>query len=574
MNTTSEEYLLEDAWKVLLDGNSTPIMNITVGWMDGPTGKLIDQTISVISVIVLFTTMISLGCTMELSRIKVHILKPKGVLIAVFSQYGIMPLTAFSLAKMFRLSSIESLSVLICGCCPGGTLSNIFSLALNGDMNLSIVMTTCSTVLAFGMMPLLLYLYCKGLSLANKVPYREISITLVLMLIPCGIGIFLNHKYPKYSKTITKTGLFILLVTAIIIGILSGMSIGNTLWMLFSPRLLVTTALMPGIGYTLGYALSCLCRLPERCKRTVSMETGCQNIQLCATILKVAFRQEEIGSLYLFPLIFLVFQLSEALILVVIYQSYERIKRTKEHSAKMIYVPVENTMEHLTLPEFEKPRDPAVTFKSMEAILQKYFIGSEALWDVLRTKKSRYKCKCFHTVFSAPAIDVQHGPKFGSSTTPEKPTAQLDYMEMTQTAQPNDEMIQPERPDLTFQAPVAGLQGKKIMQKSGNCARSQCIMTVNEEMMCDARFYMYADKNKGNLPSEAPRSSGLPDHVACVSGTNAMPQGVWPHTEGAYQLQDQRSANGKGTSTGTLPQIGSGHQGQYREQEARTLQPF
>ncbi|XP_041070070.1 sodium/bile acid cotransporter [Carcharodon carcharias] len=364
MNITGEEHLAKDAWNVLANGNSTPTPNLTVGWMEQPTGKLIDQTITVISVIALFITMISLGCTMELPMIKLHILKPKGVLIAVFSQYGIMPFTAFSLAKMFSLSSIESLSLLICGCCPGGTLSNIFSLALNGDMNLSIVMTTCSTGLALGIMPLLLYLYCKGLSLASKVPYREISMTLVLTLIPCGIGIFLNSKYPKYSKTITKTGLFILLGAALIIGILSGMSIGNTVWMLFSPRLLIATALMPTIGYTFGYALSCLCRLPERCKRTVSMETGCQNVQLCATILKVAFRQEDIAALYLFPFIFLVFQLSEALILIVIYQSYQRIKKSKEQSAKMIYVPVEDTMKQLTASELAKPCGPADTSES------------------------------------------------------------------------------------------------------------------------------------------------------------------------------------------------------------------
>ncbi|GCB62432.1 hepatic sodium/bile acid cotransporter isoform X1 [Scyliorhinus torazame] len=364
MNVTGEEYLVDDAWNSLL--NLTPVSNRTVGWIEQPKGRLMDQTITVISVIVLFITMISLGCTMELPMIKLHTLKPKGVLIAVFSQYGIMPFTAFSLAKMFRLSTMESLSVLICGCCPGGTLSNIFSLALNGDMNLSIVMTTCSTVLALGMMPLLLYLYCKGLSLANKVPYKEISTSLFLTLIPCGIGIFLNSKYPKYSKIITKTGLFILLLAALIIGILSGMSIGTALWMFFSSRLLVTTALMPAIGYTLGYALSCLCRLSERCKRTVSMETGCQNVQLCATILKVAFRQEDIGALYLFPFIFLAFQLSEALILIVIYQSYERIKKSKEPSAKMTYVPVEDTREQLTLPVRAKPCDPVVTFKSGE----------------------------------------------------------------------------------------------------------------------------------------------------------------------------------------------------------------
>lgn len=35
------------------------------------------------------------------------------------------------------------------------------------------------------------------------------------------------------------------------------------------------------------------------CRRTVSMETGCQNIQLCSTILNVTFPPEVIGPLFL-----------------------------------------------------------------------------------------------------------------------------------------------------------------------------------------------------------------------------------------------------------------------------------
>ncbi|XP_062926812.1 hepatic sodium/bile acid cotransporter [Mobula hypostoma] len=359
MNITGMEHFQAE----VSNGNSTPGINATLEWRYGAMGKLTDLAISITSIIILFITMISLGCTMEISRIKEYILKPKAVLIALFSQYGIMPLTAFSLSKIFRLSSIEALSVLICGCCPGGTLSNIFSLAVDGDMNLSIVMTTCSTTLALGMMPLLLYLYCKGLSLVNKVPYRKIILTLVSTLIPCSIGIFLNHRYPKYSKVITKTGLFIFLIAAIIIVILSVTLIGATLWTIFIPRLIVTTALMPAVGYTLGYALSSLCRLSKRCTRTVSMETGFQNIQLCSTILKVTFSQEEIGALYLFPIIFLVFQLTEALVLVMIYRSYERIKKHKQNDTKMICLTLENTTDHLTLPEPDRPRDSAVILK-------------------------------------------------------------------------------------------------------------------------------------------------------------------------------------------------------------------
>ena len=56
------------------------------------------------------------------------------------------------------------------------------------------------------------------------------------------------------------------------------------------------------------------------------METGCQNIQLCATILKVAFSPEVIGPLYLFPLIYIVFQGAEALVFILLFRCYEEFK--------------------------------------------------------------------------------------------------------------------------------------------------------------------------------------------------------------------------------------------------------
>lgn len=95
-----------------------------------------DLALSVILVIMLLIIMLSLGCTMEFSKIKAHFLKPKGLAIALVAQYGIMPLTAFVLGKLFRLNNIEALAILVCGCSPGGNMSNLFSLAVKGDMNL------------------------------------------------------------------------------------------------------------------------------------------------------------------------------------------------------------------------------------------------------------------------------------------------------------------------------------------------------------------------------------------------------------------------------------------------------
>ncbi|KAM3861021.1 hepatic sodium/bile acid cotransporter [Diretmus argenteus] len=290
-----------------------------------------DKAISAFMVIILFITMVSLGCTMEVEKIKVHIVKPKGVAIAVVAQYGVMPLTAFSLAKVFQLAPMEAVTVLICGCSPGGNLSNLLTLALQGDMNLSIVMTSCSTVLALGMMPLLLYLYCQGFSnLQDAIPYKDIILALVMVLIPCGIGILINHYRPQYSKIISKVGLSIMMIAAVVIGVMASITVGGAILTMLSGPFMAIGALMPLIGYIFGYSLSFIFRLSGREGRTTAMETGCQNVQLCSTILKVAFPQEVIGPLFLFPMVYVAFQLIEAVALILLFRGHQWLKHKQK----------------------------------------------------------------------------------------------------------------------------------------------------------------------------------------------------------------------------------------------------
>lgn len=300
---------------------------------------LLNKSINVLTILMLFLTMVSLGCTMEVSKIKKHLLKPKGVAIALLAQFCIMPVTAFSLAKILQMDPVKAVTVLICGCCPGGTLSNVFSLALKGDMNLSIVMTTCSCIVALGMMPLLLYIFCQGFSgLENAVPYVGITITLALTLIPCTVGILVNYFKPNYAPIVTKTGLAILILCSILVAVLSGMAVKDVLWMIFMPDVLAVAALMPLIGFMLGYVMSAVCRLNSQCCRTISMETGCQNIQLCTAILKVAFPPAVIGPMFLFPLIYILFQCSEALLLTLCYRCYKTVKAPAEDAGPCVEV--------------------------------------------------------------------------------------------------------------------------------------------------------------------------------------------------------------------------------------------
>ncbi|KAM9339224.1 LOW QUALITY PROTEIN: uncharacterized protein slc10a1 [Symphorus nematophorus] len=300
---------------------------------------VIDKTINTLLIVTLTIVMVSMGCTMEVSKIKTHIMKPKGVAIAALAQYGVMPLTAFSLAKAFQLSEFTAVVVLICGCCPGGSLSNILALALKGDMNLSIVMTCCSTLLALGMMPLLLYIYCQGFpNLQNAVPYVDILISLVMLLIPCGVGILINYYRPKYAKIIIKVSLTVLMITVLVIGILATIGIGGNILTVLSPPLMAVAALMPLIGYAFGYIISALFKLSQAERRTVAMETGCQNIQLCSTILKIAFQPAMVGPLFLFPFVYGAVQLMEAGVLIVLFRGHQMFTRKKKVYNSVQYV--------------------------------------------------------------------------------------------------------------------------------------------------------------------------------------------------------------------------------------------
>lgn len=67
------------------------------------------------------------------------------------------------------------------------------------------------------------------------------------------------------------------------------------------------------------------------------MESGCQNAQLCSAILKVAFAPEIIGPLYFFPLLYLLFQLGEGFLLILVFRIHDRIKQA---NGKYSYAPL------------------------------------------------------------------------------------------------------------------------------------------------------------------------------------------------------------------------------------------
>ncbi|XP_070817687.1 sodium/bile acid cotransporter 4 [Chaetodon trifascialis] len=277
--------------------------------------------------LVLCFTMLGLGCTVDVSQLGEHIRRPIGVLLALVCQFVIMPLVAFLLALAFSLNDVAAMAVLLCGCCPGGNLSNIMSLLVHGEMNLSIIMTISSTLLALVLMPLCLWIYSRAwinTPVVNLMPFGAIILTLCSTLIPIGLGVMLRYRYTRVADVVLKVSLWSLLVTLVMLFILTGAMLGPELLSTIPPSVYVVAVLMPLCGYAAGYGLAVLFDLPPNSRRSVSLETGCQNVQLCTAILKLAFPPQLMGGMYMFPLLYALFQAAEAGIFILAYRVYRK----------------------------------------------------------------------------------------------------------------------------------------------------------------------------------------------------------------------------------------------------------
>ncbi|XP_037530986.1 sodium/bile acid cotransporter 4 [Nematolebias whitei] len=271
--------------------------------------------------------MLGLGCTVEVSQLGEHIRRPVGVLLALLCQFVIMPLVAFLLALAFSLDDVAAIAVLLCGCCPGGNLSNIMSLLVHGEMNLSIIMTISSTLLALVLMPLCLWIYSRAwinTPVVNLLPFRAIILTLCSTLIPIGLGMMLRYRYTRVADMVLKASLWSLLITLVMLFILTGVMLGPDLLSTIPASVYMVAVLMPLCGYAAGYGLAVLFHLPPNCRRAVSLETGCQNVQLCTTILKLAFPPHLMGGMYMFPLLYALFQAAEAGLFILGYRMYRK----------------------------------------------------------------------------------------------------------------------------------------------------------------------------------------------------------------------------------------------------------
>lgn len=205
--------------------------------------RVIDR-LFVYSVIILVSILyINFGAAINLSSIKEILRRPVGPVICFVCQFIFMPLAAYGLGfALFKNSHEMALGLFFTGISPGGGASNMWTLLLGGNINLSIAMTTISTLAAFGMMPL--WIFTLGKTIFDRanlgVPYARISSMAAGLLIPLGIGLLIQRFMPKTAKLlvrILKPLSLILILFIVIFAIITNLYI----FQLFSWQVTFTT---------------------------------------------------------------------------------------------------------------------------------------------------------------------------------------------------------------------------------------------------------------------------------------------------------------------------------------------
>ena len=230
--------------------------------------------------------MFGMGLTLNLHDFKIVFSRPKDVIVGCLAQFTIMPLLAWTLARVFALDEALTLGVVLVGCCPGGTASNVITYLAKGDLALSVGMTGVSTLLAPFMTPLLTWALA-GKSVNVDVTGMLLSILWVVIL-PIVIGLLVKWIWPKFTERATDylpafSSLAIAFIVAIIIS-------ANADKLLTGGLLIVTVVILHNVcGLSLGYLIGRLLGLSEPKKRAVSIEVGMQNSGLASSLATIHF---------------------------------------------------------------------------------------------------------------------------------------------------------------------------------------------------------------------------------------------------------------------------------------------
>ena len=202
--------------------------------------------------------MFGMGLTLAPQDFKVVLSRPKDILLGCLTQFTVMPLLALGLTWAFALPKELAIGVILVGCCPGGTASNVITYLAKGDLALSVGMTAASTLLAPLLTPLLVWLLAG--TMVNVDTLGMLMSIVYVVIAPIVCGLLCQRFLPALTKRVTP---YLPAFSSVVIAMVVGIVVSHNADRLLTAGLLVVAVVMIhnllglGIGFTVG---RCACR--------------------------------------------------------------------------------------------------------------------------------------------------------------------------------------------------------------------------------------------------------------------------------------------------------------------------
>ncbi|MDM7851415.1 bile acid:sodium symporter family protein [Pseudochrobactrum kiredjianiae] len=253
-----------------------------LGFVFPETFKLFGPYIVTLLGIIMF----GMGLTLSVDDFREVVRRPVDVGIGVASQFLIMPLLAVLLTKIIPMSPEVAAGVILVGCCPGGTSSNVMTYLGKGDVALSVACTSVTTLAAPLVTPFLVWMFASQFLPVDAMA-MFLSIVKVI-LVPLALGVVAQKLIPGIVKSaipvlplVSVTGI-VLIVAAVVAGSKGAIATSGLL-------IFVVVVLHNGIGYLLGFTAAKLTGMSLAKRKAIAIEVGMQNSGLGAALANAHF---------------------------------------------------------------------------------------------------------------------------------------------------------------------------------------------------------------------------------------------------------------------------------------------
>jgi BASS family bile acid:Na+ symporter len=214
--------------------------------------ELLSRAIPVTVLVFVVSSMLGVGLSLTVKQIFAPLRNPRLVSLALLTNFVLMPLGAFAIARLLRLDEPLGVALLLLGTAAGAPFLPLLARISKGNLAFAVGLMVLLMVVTVAYMPLVLPLLLEGVSVD---PLKIARSLVFLMLVPLAIGLLVKARLSVAATTMQPLlNKLSTLSLALLITLLLITNMQNVL-SLFGTRGILASILFVALGGGLGWIL-------------------------------------------------------------------------------------------------------------------------------------------------------------------------------------------------------------------------------------------------------------------------------------------------------------------------------